>query len=197
MAMLFLLMLALAGGFFLRSRGDGTPDAGEPTADAASATPAASAATAAAAVSNLAEPDTTGASIWAHLQAENYQEDWALWPGMGRLYTGQDPHGAQLTTYLNATAMTALNAGVDVLPPGSMVVKENYMDGMLMAVTTMYKSEGYNGEFNDWFFTKHLASGDLDVMPNGMAMEGRLPGCQGCHMSKSANDFIFTGDIGG
>jgi len=59
----------------------------------------------------------------------------------------------------------------------------------------MYKVAAYNAEHNDWFFTKHLPSGELDTMPNGMAMEGRLPGCQGCHRAQQANDYLFTGLI--
>ena len=32
-------------------------------------------------------------------------------------------------------------------------------------------------------------------VPNGMAMEGRLPGCQGCHGAQKDNDYLFTGRI--
>ncbi len=56
---------------------------------------------------------------------------------------------------------------------------------------------GYNPEVNDWFFTKHLASGVLDQTPGGMAMEGRLPGCTNCHTAMQANDYLFTGQLGG
>ena len=83
------------------------------------------------------------------------------------------------------------------MPAGAVVVKENYMpDSTLAAVTVMYKAAGYNPEHNDWFFTKHLPSGELDQTPTGMAMEGRLAGCQNCHGSVSANDYIFTGSLG-
>ena len=34
-------------------------------------------------------------------------------------------------------------------------------------------------------------------MPNGMDMEGRLPGCQNCHLGVRANDYLFTGQLGG
>ena len=36
----------------------------------------------------VAEADTTGAAIWAHLQQSDYQGTWTLWPGKGELYTG-------------------------------------------------------------------------------------------------------------
>ena len=31
--------------------------------------------------SAVAEADTTGAAIWAHLQQSDYQGTWTLWPG--------------------------------------------------------------------------------------------------------------------
>ena len=148
--------------------------------------------------SAVAEADTTGAAIWAHLQESRYQSTWTLWPGKGELYTGQEPHGMLLTTYLNDVALRALTSGGSLMPPGAIIVKENYMpDSTLAAVTTMFKVTGYNTEVNDWFFTKHLASGELDQTPTGMAMEGRLPGCTNCHRAVQTNDYLFTGLLGG
>ena len=137
--------------------------------------------------------DTTGAAVWAHLQDANYQENWQLWPDKGTFYTGQEPHGMLLTTYLNDVALEALRGSATVLPEGAVVVKENYTpDSTLAAVTVMYKAAaGYNPDHNDWFFSKHLPDGSLDQM-NGMALEGRLDGCQNCHGAQSANDYIFT-----
>ena len=146
----------------------------------------------------VAAADTTGAAMWAHLQESNYETAWQLWPEKGRLYTGQMPHGMLLTTYLNSVAYEALTGGAATMPAGAIVVKQNYMpDSTLAAVTTMYKVAGYNPDHADWFFTKHLASGVLDTMPNGMGMEGRLPGCQNCHVGRQSNDYLFTGTLGG
>jgi Cytochrome P460 len=140
-------------------------------------------------------PDTTGAAIWAHLQSADYQ-NWRKWPGKGELYAGTQPHGMLLTTYLNDVAYEALSNNAGIMPAGAIVVKENYMpDSTLAAVTTMFKVAGYNADHNDWFFTKHLASGELDQMPNGMQMEGRLPGCQSCHMAKADNDYLYTSSM--
>lgn len=145
----------------------------------------------------VAGPDTTGAAVWAYLHENDY-EQWATWPEMGEMYQGQAPHGAQLTTYLNEIAADALGGGAEEFPEGSIIVKQNYTPGGdLAAVTTMYKVSGYNPDAADWFFTKHLASGDLDTMPNGMEMEGRVPGCIGCHQAKADNDFVYTGELGG
>ena len=43
----------------------------------------------------------------------------------------------------------------------------------------------------------HLPSGELDQTPSGMPMEGRLPGCQACHVAVRANDYIFTSPLSG
>jgi hypothetical protein len=150
------------------------------------------------AAASVTAADTTGAAIWAHIHESNYATDWQLWPEKGRLYTGREPHGMLLTTYLNDIAYQALTSGAREMPAGAVIVKENYMpDSTLAAVTTMLKVPGYNAEHNDWFFTKHLAGGELDKMPNGMEMEGRLPGCQTCHLGVRANDYLFTGQLGG
>lgn len=138
-------------------------------------------------------PDTTGEAIWSHLQAVDYRESWNLWPGTSERYEGGEPHGMTLTTYVNQSALQALNAGRTELPEGSVVVKENYMpSGDLAAVTVMYKRDGFNPQYNDWFFSKHLPSGELDRTPQGVAMEGRVQGCQNCHGSVSGQDFLFT-----
>jgi hypothetical protein len=146
-----------------------------------------------ASIEAAAEPDTTGAAIWGHIQDENYRENWDLWPGMDELYEGNQPHGMLLTTYVNDVALVALNHGETIMPAGAIVIKENYMPNReLAAVTVMYKSAGYNGDYNDWFFSKHLPDGTLDQMPNGMAMECRLPGCQGCHLARKDADYLYT-----
>ncbi len=145
-----------------------------------------------------AQPDTTGAAMWAYLQEVDYRSNWQVWPDKGELYTGQVPHGMLLTTYLNDVARRAVTTKAGSMPDGAIIIKENYMpDSTLAAVTVMYKRFGYNAEHNDWFFTKHLPSGELDQAPNGMPLEGRLPGCQACHLAVRANDYIFTSPLSG
>ena len=61
--------------------------------------------------SAVAGVDTTGAAIWAHLRESDYRSSWTLWPEKGELYTGQEPHGMLLTTYLNDVALQALSSG--------------------------------------------------------------------------------------
>lgn len=146
----------------------------------------------------LSLPDTTGADVWHYLQASNYREGWSTWPDKGELYTGGEPHGALLTTYLNRTALNAVSTRAGSIPVNGIVVKENYTpDSTLAAVTVMYKVEGYNPENADWWFAKFMPDGSLDTMPDGTPMEGRVPGCTECHGSVRDNDFIFTAPLSG
>jgi hypothetical protein len=162
----FLMVCGPAGG-------DGTPRAG-----AATEPP-------------LALPDTLAAAVWAYLEAVDYRSSWQRWPGKGEFYPGPQPHGVLLTTYLNPVAFEALTAGAPAVPPGSIVVKENYLpDSTLIAVTTMYKVRGYNPGHNDWFFTSQSPSGEVEV-------EGRVEGCIDCHMERASNDYLYTGALGG
>jgi hypothetical protein len=136
----------------------------------------------------MAMPDTTAVSLWSYLAEAEYAT-WPLWPEKGQLYTGTQPHGMLLTTYVNEAALTAVTNRTGTMPAGAMVVKENYMpDSTLAAVTVMYKVEGYNPEHGNWFFLKRAADGTVEV-------EGRGAGCQSCHMGQQGNDFLFTSSI--
>lgn len=142
-------------------------------------------AAAAPAALGAAMPDTTAASLWAHLQGADYRA-WQLWPGKGELYEGTEPHGMLLTTYVNALALGALATGVPTLPAGAIVVKENYMpDRTLAAVTVMYKVPGYAPDAGDWFWAKYLPD-------NSVEASGRVPMCQACHSANAAADYLLT-----
>jgi len=141
-------------------------------------------------------PDTTGAALWSYLQQQDYQENWALYPGTTELYEGTEPHGMLLTTYVNDAARRALRNDADRMPDGAIIVKENYTPNAdLAAITVMYKRDGYNAEHHDWFFAKYLPDGSLDQAPNGMALQGRVPGCQACHSAQREHDYLFMGNM--
>lgn len=134
-------------------------------------------------------PDTTAEALWSHLEDVDYRAAWTLWPGKGELYTGQQPHGMLLTTYLNEPAAAALSGQAGAMPPGAIVVKENYTpDSTLAATTVMYKVEGYNPEAGNWFYLKRLPDGTVEA-------SGRVDGCQGCHAEQADNDYLFTGSL--
>ncbi len=137
----------------------------------------------------VAQPDTTAAALWAHLEQARYQT-WAMWPGKGRLYNGTEPHGMRLTTYVNALGLDAVTNKAGTMPAGAIVVKENYMpDSTLAAVTVMYKAAaGYDAANNNWFWMKRNADGTVEA-------QGRVPMCAGCHAQKKANDYIVTGPL--
>jgi hypothetical protein len=142
-------------------------------------------------VEEMALPDASGGALWNYLEAVDYRANWELWPDKGELYTGQEPHGVLLTTYLNPAARGALAAMAGSMPAGAMIVKENYMpDSTLAAVTVMYKVEGYYAQHNDWFWLKRLPDGTIEV-------EGRGAGCIACHSAQASNDYVFTGSLTG
>lgn len=161
--------------------------------DAGAATPEAEP-TPAATQPAMAMPDTTAEAVWAFIQENDYT-GWAHFPGTGDQYQGQDPHGALLTTYVNDEALGALESGSEniSIPEDGIIIKENYSpQGELAAVTVMYKVPGYNAEHNDWWWAKYLPNGSLDTAPNGMELEGRLPGCQSCHIQAQSDDYVVT-----
>ncbi len=136
-------------------------------------------------------PPATGASLQAYLDVQDYRETWALYPGKGKLYEPEtpSPHGALLTTYLNAAALQAIENKQGVLAGGSMIVKENYMlDGTYAGATVMYKVQGYDPSNNDWFWAKWGARATIEE-------EGKVQGCIACHGSKRDNDFIWTSSL--
>lgn len=143
-------------------------------------------------LTQAAPPDTVADDVWRYMQAQNYREQWALWPGKGRLYKGGDPHGMLLTTYLNPAAMEALSNGAQRMPHGAIIVKENYMaDSTLAATTVMYKAPaGYNPDANDWYWIKRNADGTVDAA-------GRAAMCQSCHGGRADNDYVLTGNLAG
>ena len=134
-------------------------------------------------------PDTTAAAVWGYLQQADYRNSWRLWPGKGELYTGREPHGLLLTTYLNDPAYEALTAAAGTMPANAMIVNENYMvDSTLAFVAVMFKVAGFDPEHANWFWAKFEPDG-------GAQVEGRGQDCIACHGAQTANDYIFTASL--
>jgi len=133
--------------------------------------------------------------FWDYLERVQY-DNWAPPPGgTDDFMEGQSPHGAFLKLYLNRTAA----ANPSELPSGSIVIKENYGPDkqQLMAVTVMYRHEGYNPDGGDWYWVKYLPDGTVDQKdtPMGrMQLAGRVKGCIECHSSADHDDFAFLND---
>jgi hypothetical protein len=133
-------------------------------------------------------PGAEGAAVYSYITTVSKYQDWDLWPGKDKMYKGQPPHGAFLTTYINKAAKSAIDAG-KVTGAGAILVKENYSpEKKLAAVTVMYKVAGYNPDANDWFWAKYAADGKVQK-------EGKVEGCIKCHGAKKVNDYVFTGDF--
>jgi hypothetical protein len=132
-------------------------------------------------------PKPEGKGFIEYLNKAKYQE-WALFPGKGKLYEGRHPHGAYLTTYVNDKALKALQERAGALPDGAIIVKENYTpEKKLAAVTAMYRVKGYNPEAGDWFWIKYAPDGKIEA-------EGKVAMCIGCHARAQGSDFLFTND---
>lgn len=137
-------------------------------------------------------PKAEAQAFWRYISQTNPYRHWQMWPGKPAFYPGTMPHGALLTTYVNDIALKALQEGQPQMPPGAIIVKENYDQAKkLMAITTMYKEEGYDPPHNDWFYVKYS--------PEGMVMDkaaGKVAECINCHGQRAANDYLFTGKLG-
>ncbi len=133
--------------------------------------------------------------FWNYLVRSKYR-NWAPVPGKSdKMYEGESPHGAYLKMYLNRTAA----GNVSDLPTGSIVIKENYGKDQrtLMAVTVMYKNNGYSPSTGDWYWVKYnpdgtVASKNTDKGP--MSLAGRVQGCIDCHDSADGDDYAFFND---
>ena len=133
-------------------------------------------------------PAADGAKVFDYLKKNNYQQ-WPLFPGTTKLYEGQHPHGALLTTYVSKDTLKAINNREGKVPNGGFIVKENYSaEKKLMAVTVMYRVKGYNADAGDWFWGKYA--------PDGTVLKsGKVGGCIGCHTAAIKNDWVFAGDL--
>ncbi len=136
-----------------------------------------------------AMPSAEGQAVYSYITKTSPYQNWALFPGKDKLYKGQHPHGALLTTYVNDVALKGINNRVGTLADGAIIVKENYMpDKTLGAVTVMYRVKGYDPDAGDWFWAKYKADGSI-------AKEGKVAGCIGCHTAAIGNDWVFTGPV--
>jgi len=135
------------------------------------------------------------ARLWKYLNESKYR-NWAPVPGESDdAYEGESPHGAYLKMYLNRKAAGNPNE----LPDGSILVKENYGKDKttLMAVTVMFRSEGYNEAAGDWYWVKYNADGTVAKTgedAGSKRIAGKFGKCIECHTDAKGNDFVFFND---
>lgn len=135
--------------------------------------------------SNLAD----GQTVYKYITQTSPYQDWPLWPGKGKLYKGQHPHGAYLTTYVSKKALKTITKKKGTFPNGSFIVKENYTpDKKLDSITVMYRVKDYNPDAGNWFWAKYAADGAIQN-------EGKVKGCINCHNVQIMNDWVYTGPV--
>lgn len=129
--------------------------------------------------------------LWKHLQEADYTENWKPYGNAPEgFYEGTRPHGALLRTFGNETAVSH----TDELPPGSIIVKENYKPNKeLAAITVMKKVEEYDPENQNWFWVKYNPDGSV-AEAKGKKLSGKVGSCIGCHGSAGGDDYVYTND---
>lgn len=139
--------------------------------------------------SRITHPAPRAADVWSFVTAEDYQKKWKLFPGTTAQMAGNSPHGAFISTYVNDLALDAINMKRGTMPPGSVVLKENFApDKTLAAVTLMYKVPGFDPDNGDWYWLQRTADGTVRA-------EGKVAGCISCHTAKASNDYLYLGAI--
>lgn len=135
-------------------------------------------------------PPEIAAELWSLIQTENYREHWKMWPGKEALYKGTHPHGTLLTTYVNSTGYDAVVKKENQLPPGTIIVMENYMpDKTLEAITVMYNLVPFDPEHGNWFWVRYAPDGKPMTMEKDgetMTLAGKVPDCIECHTASSS-----------
>jgi len=135
------------------------------------------------------EPDADAKQLWTYIQKRKPYIEYPFIPGKNGLHKGQEPHGAWLQTFVNATALESIEDKKAPLEPGSLIVMENYSEEKeLRELTVMYKVEGYNSKAGDWYWATY----DINGEP---LREGRAKVCISCHSEMVDNDYIFSGKI--
>jgi len=137
------------------------------------------------------------ADLWKLIQTENYRERWKMWPDKEALYEGTPPHGASLTTYVNSIGYDAVVKKENQLPPGTIIVTENYMpDHTLEAISVMYNLADFDPLQGNWFWVKYDTDGNPMRMESDgktITLAGKLTSCIACHTaSTSGIQFIMT-----
>jgi hypothetical protein len=131
-------------------------------------------------------PLTDPGDLWSYITKTDPYRGWGLWTGYEGMYRGKSPHGSYIKLYGNPIALKAPREG-NPMPNGAIIVKENYGADQktLMAITTMYKVNGYNAEAGDWFWVKYASNGNV-------FKSGKIEECINCHRTQEAKGWLFT-----
>ncbi len=150
--------------------------------------------------STLPGPD--GDDILTYILQTNPYASWGSWPAdqwndSSMFMESGSPHGWVIRIYVNDIALqAAAQPGFDgMLPPGSFIIKENYMNkdvknpGVLDHLTLMYKYPEFNPRANDWFW--------LMASPTGrIRSAGKGARCIACHGRLNNHDYLLRYGFG-
>lgn len=96
---------------------------------------------------------------------------------------GYIPHGPLPKVYVNKAGLASTRPPANL---GTLIVKESYDEGeKLLALTVMYKPEGYNSAAGDWFGAKYNTAGKV-------AKASKPTGCICWHGGFADTDYILT-----
>jgi hypothetical protein len=133
--------------------------------------------------------EPSGANLWELIMKADYSEQWKKWPKTSSYESGEEPHGALSTTYIDIPVFMAIARKEGVLPDKAIIVKEDYSaDKQLTAITAMWKARGFNPDGGDWFWAKYAPDGKIQA-------EGKVDTCIACHGKNKNNDYIMTGPL--
>jgi hypothetical protein len=131
------------------------------------------------------EDQRTAAVLWGQ-DMRDYRS-WAQFDGFpGIQKSKSDMHGTYVATYINGAAA----GSPDDLPPGSVIVKENFSSAdpsTINGITVMKKIPGYDPDNGDWFWARFTPGGDL-------THAGKVAMCADCHFDAGNDDYVFLND---
>ncbi|MGO9612351.1 MAG: cytochrome P460 family protein [Dissulfurispiraceae bacterium] len=133
------------------------------------------------------EPGADAEKLYNYItKPKSYSSSWNLLPGTQQFYSGNQPHGSLLITYVNDAALSSIKS-MQEMPFGSCIVNEEYSaDKQLTGITVMYKVKDYNPEGGDWFWAKYAP-------PDGYVVaSGKVESCIVCHDAQKDNNYLFS-----
>ena len=134
-------------------------------------------------------PKTEGKDLWNHITVVEPYNGFSYIPGHQGMYQSRGEHGAYIKTFVNDLALKSLREKMGVMRPGSVIVTENYnTEKQLVAITAMYKVEGYDPDHGDWFWVMYSPGGAVEE-------EGKVRFCIACHAQRDYNDYVFSDEV--
>ena len=115
-------------------------------------------------------PSDVAPELWNLIQTEEYQQ-WKSMPSVGKLNEESAAKKGYFKTYMNGTALSALENKSKTLPPGSIIVKERYdSQDQLQTISAMMNLGGNDSNDINWFWAQY--SPDGKVLKSGETGKG-------------------------